>query len=896
MSHLSLRLKFGRVSRWSTSFQTILLDLIFIAIMAIAASRPTLAQNAPVPASVTAPELPLGIIAVRTAEQANQAEDKLKNGFNFAVLAKEISIDPSAQNGGLLGPASQANLPPKLKPAIAALKPGTISPVLPEANGFAILTIFRTPPTTKDLDAKQIFALTASGAVQQNISISGLDEADAVFKQFPKPEGWNKDLSQPCAIRKQSYQEAVTRTEQFLRSPAAQQAPPLRLQQAHAALAQLLGYQGDMERSAQEWKAAYQIAQTSVPAAVPYVLESLGITYLHLAEMENGVYKNSGDLDIFPPLNPAVHYEKQQNSRLAIQYLEKYLQSLPNDYEVKWQLNIAYMTIGGYPSQVPAQHLIPLSSFESNDNLPRFRDPRFKDVSAKAGLNSFTEAGGLVIDDFENNGQLDIVTSSWGMCEPLHYFHNNGDGTFTDRNAQAGLSDQLGGLNLIQGDYNNDGCIDLLVLRGGWELPMRRSLLRNNCNGTFTDVTKESGLEEVITASQTAVWADIDNDGLLDLYVGSENSPAQLFHNKGDGTFEDISHKAGIDKVSFNKGVTAADYDKDGYIDFYVSNAQGANLLYHNNGNLTFTEIARQAGVQAPYFSFATWFFDYDNDGWPDLFVNTYFSSVDQVVRGYEHLPTSVETLKLYRNNHDGTFEDVTAKVGLDKVLMPMGSNFGDIDNDGFLDIYLGMGNPSFAALLPHTLFHNQAGKSFTDITASTGTGELHKGHGIAMADLERRGSVDIVSANGGAVPADKHTLRLFKNPDNGSDPSSNDWLNLHLTGVKSNHSAVGAEIKITVQNDGQPAHSIYRTVGQTSSFGGNPLEQHIGLAHAASNIDIEVWWPATKTRQHFQNVAKNQFLSIKEFATDYSKLDEKQFTLGDRSAVNKSKPLQGSK
>ena len=816
-------------------------------------------------------EAELGIIVTRTAEEAKEVAAKLKAGADFAVLAKEESIDPTSKDGGDMGPVSTAKLPAALQGALSGLKTGGFTDVLPLSNGFAILTIFTTPPKTTDLDAKRIYALTASGAVQQNISISGLDEADAVFKQFHKPDGWNRDLSQPCAIRKQSYAEAVERTEQFLSSPAAQSTPPLRLQQAHAALAQLRAYQGDLEKSASEWKIAYQIAQTSVPDAVPYVLESLGITYLHLSEMENGMYRDSTDLDIFPPLHPSAHYEKQEDSKLAIQYFETYLAKIPDNFEVKWQLNLAYMTLGGYPAQVPPKYLIPLSRFESKENIGRF-----KDVGAATGLNSFTEAGGVVVEDFDNDGQLDIMASSWGMCEPLHYFHNNGNGTFTDRSAQAGLSDQLGGLNIVKADYNNDGCMDLLVLRGGWELPMRRSLLRNNCDGTFTDVTQESGLEGTVTATQTAVWADVDNDGYLDLFIGNENSPSQLFRNKGDGTFEDISHAAGIDKTAFTKGVTAADYDKDGYVDFYVSNTSGPNFLYHNNRNLTFTEVGRQAGVQAPYFSFATWFFDYDNDGWPDIFVNCYFSSVEQVVRSYLGLPVSVETVKLYRNLHNGAFEDVTAQVGLDKVLMPMGSNFGDVDNDGFLDMYLGMGNPSFAALLPHTLLRNKDGKAFVDITASSGTGELHKGHGIAFADLERRGYEDIVSANGGAVPADKHTLRLFKNPGN-----SNDWINLRLTGVKTNRSAVGAEIKITVENDGHTARSIYRTVGGTSSFGGNPIEQHIGLGHGARITGLEVWWPATKTRQQFTHVSKNQFIAIKEFDHDYVKLDPQPNRLG---------------
>ena len=210
-------------------------------------------------------------------------------------------------------------------------------------------------------------------------------------------------------------------------------------------------------------------------------------------------------------------------------------------------------------------------------------------------------AGGVIVDDFENNGLLDVVTSSMYTCEHMHYFHNNGDGTFTDHSQQAGLMDQFGGLNMIQTDYDNDGCIDILVLRGGWEIPMRKSLLRGHCDGTFTDVTREAGLAEPATATQTAVWVDINNDGLLDLFAGSENGPAQLFLNKGDGTFVDIAHSAGVDKVAFAKSVVSADYDNDGWPDFYVGNFAGDNFLYHNNHNNTFTEVAQQAGVLGPW-------------------------------------------------------------------------------------------------------------------------------------------------------------------------------------------------------------------------------------------------------------------------------------------------------
>jgi hypothetical protein len=399
---------------------------------------------------------------------------------------------------------------------------------------------------------------------------------------------------------------------------------------------------------------------------------------------------------------------------------------------------------------------------------------------------------------------------------------------------------------------------------------MRLSLLKNNCDGTFTDVTRASGLGLTPIGTQTAAWADIDNDGLLDLFIGNEEGPNKLYRNKGDGTFEDISAKAGIDFTIFTKAVVAADYDNDGYVDFYLSNFQGNNLLFHNNGNGTFSEVGKTAGVQAPWRSFAAWFFDYDNDGWPDIFVNSYYFSLEETMRSYLGRPHAGETSKLYRNQHDGTFKDVTADAGLDKVWMPMAANFGDVDGDGALDMYLGMGNPSFATLLPHELLVNRGGK-FVSVTAASGTGELHKGHGIAFADLDRDGDEDIVAEVGGAVPADRHALRLFENPGNG-----NDWINVKLVGVKSNRAAIGARLTVTV--DGRALH---RAISSGGSFGGNPMEQHVGLGAAARTVSLDVWWPATNTRQHFAGVAKNAFIEITEFARDYRRLERKAVRLG---------------
>jgi hypothetical protein len=577
-------------------------------------------------------------------------------------------------------------------------------------------------------------------------------------------------------------------------------------------------------------------------------------------------------------------YSKPEDSRRAVEYFLKYLSGKPDDLEVKWLLNLAYMTLGEYPGGVPKRFLIAPSTFEAQEAAPRFHD-----VAPEAGLDTFTMAGGIIVDDFQNNGRLDIVKSSFDTCAPMKYFGNNGDGTFTEQAAKMGLGDQLGGLNIMQTDYNNDGCLDILVVRGGWESAQHRSLLRNNCNGTFTDVTKSSGLNAP-TSSQAAVWVDINNDGLLDLFVGNENGPAQLFLNLGNGRFKDISHSAGVDRVSFAKGVAAADYDDDGYPDLFVSNLTGPNFLYHNNHNNTFTEVAESAGVAGPTHGFPTWFFDYDNDGWPDLFVTSYFFSVDETARTYLGLPHNAPTLKLYRNLRNGNFRDVTTEVGLDKVFMPMGANFGDIDNDGFLDIYLGTGSPTYGSLVPNVLLRNNEGKSFVDVTTASGTGDWHKGHGVAFADLTNRGFEDIVAVIGGATPGDAHAMRVFENPGNG-----NDWINLKLVGVKTNRPAIGARIKVTVENDGGPERPIYRTVGSGGSFGASPLEQHIGLGKNARIMGIEIWWPTSKTRQHFTNVEKDEFLEIKEFSPRYVRLTRTSYKLGGMKNDRQTQPSPSS-
>ena len=275
-----------------------------------------------------------------------------------------------------------------------------------------------------------------------------------------------------------------------------------------------------------------------------------------------------------------------------------------------------------------------------------------------------------------------------------------------------------------------------------------------------------------------------------------------------------------------------------------------------------FTDVAKAAGVTEPFYSFPTWFFDYDNDGWLDLFVSGYgINNVGDVAADYLGLTTPAERVRLFHNNRDGTFTDVTRAAGLYKVVHSMGSNFGDLDNDGWPDVYLGTGNPDFDALMPNQLYRNDGGRRFVDVTFAAGLGHLQKGHGVAFADLDNDGDQDIFEVMGGAVSSDRAYSALYRNPG-----PPHPWLGLELTGVRSNRSAIGARVKVTVEGPSGP-RTIYRTVGSGGSFGASPLRLEIGLGAARKIRAVEVLWPATGQTQAFSGLEMRQRYRIQEGA-----------------------------
>lgn len=633
----------------------------------------------------------------------------------------------------------------------------------------------------------------------------------------------------------------------------------------------LLMYEGRYDDAASTFAAAHELGRTS--GIAPRVLDDLtairGVVALRQGEISNCIACVGPSSCIFPIAHEAAH-RQQAGSREAIVQFTRYLDVNPGDLRVRWLLNLAYMTLGEYPSKVPPRDLIPIDPFPSKLDVGLFENVALKAGLAARGPNL---AGGSVFDDFTGDGLPDLFTTSLDVDRGASLFVNKGDGTFADKSSAAGLDDQVYALNAVRADFDNDGNPDVLLLRGGWEKPMRMSLLRNKGDGVFEDVTIAAGLAEPI-ATESAAWGDYDNDGLVDLFVcGEYISPlgegatpldprnrCRLYHNEGNGKFIDVAATSGIDVAQCAKGSAWGDYDGDGKPDLFVSLMNRPSRLYHNEGKGKFVDVAPELGVTGPDRSFACWFWDYDNDGNLDLFVNDYAITLAETAALALGITVDKPNKpRLYRNLGKAGFKDVTSEVGLDRATAPMGCNFGDIDNDGHLDFYLGTGGMSFEYLVPNLLFKNVGGKRFEDVTMSTRTGHLQKGHGVSFADYDDDGDLDFTVEAGGAVPGDNAHNLLFRNPGH-----KRHFVKVKLVGTRSNRSALGAQIKATAIADGNRSWTIHRTVGNNASFGGNSLVELVGL-NDATKVKLEITWPMSGTKQTVEEIAADQAIEITE-------------------------------
>ena len=618
---------------------------------------------------------------------------------------------------------------------------------------------------------------------------------------------------------------------------------------------------GNNAQAIEHLKASYELSDRADSEAA----FRLAVAHMRMAEAQNCLAHADPRSCILPIREGGVHRDPS-HSEEAIRVLRAVLERRPSHIEARWLLNLAFMTLGRYPAEVPHHLLIPPKSFESEASHEPFRN-----IAGEVGLGTVSLSGGAIADDFDGDGRLDMLVSDWSPHGQLRLFRNQG-GTFVDSTADANLEGLYGGLNMIQADYDNDGDLDVLVLRGAWLEETGRSypnsLLSNNGKGRFTDVTKAVGLAETHYPTQAAAWADYDNDGDLDLFIGNEHFPSQLFRNDGGGSFVDTAVEAGVTNDDFAKAAVWGDYDDDGFPDLYVSNFGGLNRLYRNNGDGTFEDVAFSLGVEAPLRSFPAWFWDFDNDGNLDLFVSGYEWDVRDVAADHMGLPAiATELDRIYRGSGSGSFKEVGKSVGLTRITQPMGANFGDVNNDGFLDFYLGTGYPAYEGLMPNLLFRNEGGNRFTDISAAAGVGHLQKGHGVAFLDFDQDGDQDLFVELGGAYAGDVFSNALFENPG-----TRNGWIVVRLEGVDSNRSAIGARIRVDIKEQGV-SRSIYRWVNSGGSFGANPLRQHIGLGSASCVETLEIHWPTTGQTQEFHQIDVRQFIALREGSSEYAVL-----------------------
>lgn len=528
----------------------------------------------------------------------------------------------------------------------------------------------------------------------------------------------------------------------------------------------------------------------------------------------------------------------------------------------QWLLKIAMDQLGQRP-RLPAHLLFPVMEPAPGAGSPF----SFKDIAPELGLNRFDGNGTVALADYDQDGDLDIFLCGSGAFIALY---RNDNGRFLDVTAAAGLANVPSGYSLNLIDYDNDGRLDLYISLNGWSGPMSNRLFRNQGNGRFADVSQASGAADP-GSGFVALWGDLDNDGFLDLAVANgvikDGSTPQIYRNNRNGTFTNLTTAAGIvEPASFGAiGIALGDYDRDGDLDLLVNGLEPApNRLYRNDGNWRFTEVSRRLGLNQPVHNgFVCFFFDYNNDGRPDI-LTTALASWEAAVEGLKSAfapagPKSAhaDASRLFRNDGPAGFTDVTVETGLARPMGVMGGGVADLDNDGFLDIYFGTGDPQLSRIEPNRIYHNNGDGTFTDVTFATNIARAgQKGHGVAFADFDDDGNLDVYAQLGGHYPGDHAENALYRNLNR----NRNHWIEIELEGVKSNRFAIGAQI--TVKAGGA---LFYREVKGGEGFGAtSQYRQHFGLGRNQRIDSIAVAWPSG-IKQSFGPLQADGIIALRE-------------------------------
>jgi Tfp pilus assembly protein PilF len=534
------------------------------------------------------------------------------------------------------------------------------------------------------------------------------------------------------------------------------------------------------------------------------------------------------------------YYWLRQYEKAAAAYQQS-IDAIPANSPMKptrqWNLRLAYLAAyGTYPGNLAERYQLHLYPIAEQSPV------RFTDVAHAAGVDRLGRNRGGAWGDYDNDGDLDLF--SVGIQIPHSLYLNQG-GHFTDVAGQAGLGDPRGGWSASTADYDNDGDLDLYATRDGWEGPAPNSLYQNQGGGSFREVSREAGVDDPDDTFMAA-WGDYDNDGWVDLYtcdgLTGTGAANKLYHNEGNGRFADQAAQAGVDLVKKSLGAAFGDYDRDGDLDLYVADVANPNTLFRNEGNGRFADATEKAGVGKPtQGGYVTFFFDGDGDGDLDLFVSAmcyYEHFVESQLTGRAAHPARAY---LYRNDGRDTFTDVAEAQGLSRSFGSMGAGYGDVDYDGRIDVYLANGGPNMARFEPNILYRN-LGERFADVTESAGMGGVDKGHGVAFADYDVDGDLDLYVGDGGHYPGDLWRNHLYRN-----EGHANNWLGVSLAGgPSSNRSAIGAQLVLRAGDLVQAAQ-----VSSGDGFGcTNSLGVEFGLGPRTRVDALELRWPSGQTRQ----------------------------------------------
>ncbi len=612
-------------------------------------------------------------------------------------------------------------------------------------------------------------------------------------------------------------------------------------------------------------------------------------------QAEHAPVKHGGGAAAYCALPLERRHQNPTYSRRAMATFERLLDEYSaTDPLYRWLLTFSAMTVGDFRHEVPARYRID-SSFidhffgdEAATTARRFSHLSFVERGAELGVATADAGRGVAVEDFDGDGDLDLVTG--GAFESVRFYRNQGGGRgFVDATAEAGLVGVTQPFSISAADYDNDGWVDLFVAR-----PFDHyRLFRNTGGGRFVDTTEASGIagpapDGLLAASWTSAWGDVDNDGDLDLFLaqwgmaipfvtglpGKPRMNSTLFINDG-GRFHDGTRAAGLAAVvndAYFVGATFGDHDGDGDADLYLSSpVRGTSRLLDNDGGGHFRPAPALPRDEPGFYAA---FVDVDHDGRLDLFQGGFSDATTST-----QMTVFGEGLDRFRSGHstilhqlpDGGFEERNDFFTGEMPMATMGASYGDLDNDGCLDFYLGTGNPEGWFVLPNLMYlgereGRECSGRLANISSLEGFGTVQKGHGIVFFDFDDDGDQDVYSALGGMWPADSWPNQLFVN----ESELERAWVKIRLRGRRTNRFGIGARITVVAEAaDGAPIVRRYHMDNKTG-FGSAPYLAHIGLLDAVRIREIEVFWPVSGCR-HSYRAELNQLHHLDEAACDSS-------------------------